>query len=92
MVTVRVLRPFRDLKAHVNREAGDTFEATGERAAYIDAALPGYVEVMAAAADRAAAADLSGMTVSQLRALASERGVALPKGARKADIIEALKE
>lgn len=90
MATVRVLKTFRDLRAHVTREAGTTFEATEERAAYIDAALPGYIEIQAAAEE--AAPDLSGMTVAQLRELAAERGVELPKGARKADIIKALGE
>lgn len=91
MVRVKVLKPFRDLKAHVDRKVGDTFEAPEERAAHIDAALPGYVEIQATAGEPVVAG-LSGMTVAQLRALASERGVELPRGAKKADIIKALGE
>lgn len=43
MATVKVLRGFRDLKRHVDRKVGDTFEVSDERAAQIANALPGYV-------------------------------------------------
>lgn len=86
MPAVTVVLPFYDLKAHRGREAGETFEVDADRAAEIESRLPGYVTV---AGD--AVPDLSGMTVPQLRALASERGVDIPKGIRKAEIIELLR-
>lgn len=90
MVRVTVLRPFTDLVKRAERAAGDTFEATEERAAYIAAKLPGYVtyeRITEAAPD---SKDLSKLTVAQLRALCAERGVEVPKGAKKADIIALL--
>lgn len=45
MVTVTVNEAFRDLVEHTDRKPGDTFDATEERAAYIEQALPGYVTI-----------------------------------------------
>lgn len=85
MVNVTVTKAFRDLKEHVDRKAGETFEATEERAAQIDAALPGYISI-------AKTASLSGLTVSQLRAQCAELGIDVPKGAKKADLVALLQQ
>ena len=85
MPSVTVVKPFYDLKAHKDREAGETFEADGARAEHIRSMLPGYVTVA-----EEPLPDLRLMTVAQLRDIASERGAAVPKGARKADIIALL--
>ena len=45
MVAVTTSAPFWDREAKVTRRAGETFDATAERAAEIQAALPGYVTV-----------------------------------------------
>lgn len=50
MSTITVLKDFYDLVERVDRHAGETFDADDERAAYIDEALPGYVEVKKKAA------------------------------------------
>lgn len=98
-VSLTVLAPFYDLRAHKQRAEGETFEATEGRAAELAAVLPGYVEVAEAAKTHKGAANaaknevvLSKMTVAQLRALASERGLDIPKGSKKADIIALLEE
>ena len=85
MVNITVLKTFYDLKAHANRMPGDTFEATEERAARLMAVLPGYVELVEEA-------DYTKMTVAELRALCAERGIEVPKGAKKADIALLLQE
>ena len=90
MVRVNVLKPFFDLEKRVDRAAGDAFEATEERAAHIAGKLPGYVTYERIAEAAPASEDLSKLTVAQLRALCAERGVEVPKGARKADIISLL--
>lgn len=87
MVSVRVLRDFTDLKEHKYRRCGDTFSATEARAKEIQAKLPGYVTYESAPEE---GADLMALRVSELRAIASERGIELPKNAKKAEIVEAL--
>lgn len=87
MVTVKVVRGFRDLREHVDREAGSTFVASLARAEEIAARLPGYVTYEAAPDE---ASDLKSLTVAQLRSLAGERGVTIPKNANKARLIELL--
>ena len=84
MARITVLRGFRDLKEHVSRKAGDTFSASDERAQEIADALPGYIEW------EASEEDLSNLRVADLRKVAKERGVALPKNASKAQILEKL--
>ena len=97
MVTVTVIRPFYDLKKHKSHNAGTTFEVTEERAAFIAAALPGYVTYEVAEPNEGPVADepkedLSKLTVAQLKAFAEERGVELPKRAKKTEILALLKE
>lgn len=83
MVNIIVLKPFYDLSKKVDRKVGDVFDATEERAAQIEAALPGYVSVEKPV-------DYNQMTAQQLIALAKERGV-MPKGrVSKAQLIEIL--
>ena len=87
MVTVHVLKPFYDLVRRVDREAGEDFDASEERAAYIDAVLPGFISYGAEEA-----VDLTKMTMQQLTALAKERGIK-PKGRQsKASLIALLSE
>lgn len=83
-MVVKVLKPFRDLKANADREAGDEFSASRSRAEEIARKLPGYVEVLDEPKE-----DLSAMSVAQLRRLAAERGVKVT-GAKKADYVAAL--
>jgi hypothetical protein len=83
-MVVKVLKPFRDLKANVDREAGDEFAASSSRAEEIARKLPGYVEVLDEPKE-----DLSALSVEQLRKLAAERGVKV-KGTKKADYVAAL--
>lgn len=107
-VSLTVLVPFYDLHAHRLRAEGETFEATEGRAAEIAAVLPGYVEFDGAGTANAkenkgeaegpakdeetAKQDLSKNTVAQLKAIAAERGIDIPKGSKKADIIALLEE
>ena len=91
MAVVKVLRRFRDLKHHIDREVGETFEATEERAAQIAAALPGYVTYeVAEARPEPEPVDLTKLTVATLKALCKERGVEVPAKAKKADLIALL--
>jgi len=83
-MVVKVLKPFRDLKANADREAGDEFAASRSRAEEIARKLPGYVEVLDEPKE-----DLSAMSVAQLRKLAAERGVKVT-GTKKADYVAAL--
>ena len=87
MVTVTVLKGFRDLKRHVSRKPGDMFEATEERAAHLAAALPGFVSYEAAEGPKV---DYSKLTVAKLKALCEERKIAVPPKAKKADLIALL--
>lgn len=98
MVAVNVLRPFYDIQCRVDRIAGDTFNTSEERAEQIDSALPGYITYRrVAGADVAveehqdSVADVSKMTVAQLKAYAEEHGVDIPSGTKKAEIIAILK-
>lgn len=92
MVLVRVLRRFKDFKVHDYREPGDVFEVTEGRAAQIAAALPGYVSIEAAAEPEQPKeqVDLSKLTVTQLKGLCEERGIEVPKRAKKAELIALL--
>ena len=85
MARLTALTDFYDLKVHVWRRAGDTFDVTEERAEQIIGTLPHSVAYVAEAKP-----DLASMTLAELRELASKRGVELPKGARKATIIARL--
>ena len=95
MVIVTVRRGFLDLhtklsqRHHVYRSANDTFEATEERAREIDEKLPGYITYEPVPED--AGAGLAALTVKELKALASERGVAIPKNANKDKILALLR-
>jgi len=91
MVTVTVLKPFYDLVERCNREEGDEFEATEERAEHIDAALPTYI-TYAATDGEGADIDLKKMTNPQLAALAKERGIEVKGHPTKAKLIELLSE
>lgn len=98
MVKVTTLKPFYDLKCHVDRNVGDTFTASERRAEQICFALPGYVTFEQSDADKEEspkveepAVDVSNMTVAQLKAYAREVGVSIPSGAKKAEIIAILK-
>ena len=82
MVEVQVVKAFRDVVEHVDRHAGDTFEATEERAEFIARKLPGYIEVTQT--------DYAALPIADLRRLAKERGITVPKGAGKADIAKLL--
>ncbi len=87
MATVRVLRPFRDLKEHQDREPGDEFFATDDRASEIAERLPGYVEVTG---DPEPEKDLASMTKSDLLKAAASRGISVSPKATKQTIIELL--
>lgn len=90
MVKVKVLKPFRDLQEDTDREPGDVFDATEARASHIAHVLPGYVEFVAddATVDEP---DLVSLKVAELRALAEERGVDVPRNAKRADLVRALR-
>ena len=98
MVKVTTLKPFYDLKCHVDRNVGDTFTASERRAEQICFALPGYISYEPvidgkedATTSDEPAVDVSNMTVAQLKAYAREVGVSIPSGAKKAEIIATLK-
>ena len=100
MITVTVLKGFRDLKQHTSRRPGDTFEANEERAAQLAAALPGFIAYDVPepepepnpkpAAEPEPSVDLSKLTVAKLKALCGERGIEVPAKAKKADLIALL--
>lgn len=107
MVLVTVLRRFRDFVAKCDRNVGDKFEATEKRAEYIDAKLPGYITFEPIEPDVTDVAepepeqepeheqeqvDLSKLTVATLKTLAKERGIDVPKSAKKAQIVALLEE
>jgi hypothetical protein len=85
MATVNVRRSFWDRAAKANRRAGESFEATDERADEIARTLPGYVEVSASQGP-----EIGSMGVADLRALARERGLKVPAKATKAALLELL--
>ncbi len=104
MISVNVLADFYDLKAHKWRRKGNSFKATDERAAQLRAVLPGYtsseeepkevespqpeVEKVEAPKEQ----DLSKLTNPQLKALCEQRGIAVPKRAKKEVLLALLKE
>jgi hypothetical protein len=83
MVTVTVLAPFRDTTEHVGRKVGDTFTTTEERAAEIAAKLPGYVKYEKDSG-------LSDLSLEELKAIAEERGIEIPKRGGKAKLLSLL--
>lgn len=85
MVKVTTIKPFYDLVEHKDRAEGEVFDATEERAAYIDAALPGYIAI-----EKPEEPDLTKMTVPQLFELAKERDIKFKGRPSKAQLIEAL--
>jgi len=89
MVTVTVLKAFYDLVEKVDRLPGDSFEATEDRAEHIDSVIPGYVTYAKAEPEEV---DLSKMKVAQLKALCADKGVEVPSGATKAQLIALLEE
>lgn len=98
MVAVNVLRPFYDIQCRADRIVGDTFNTSEERAEQIDSALPGYITYkrvdgadMPVEEHQESVADVSKMTVAQLKAYAEEHDIDIPSGAKKADIIAILK-
>lgn len=99
MVRVTVLRAFYDMVERVDRNPGDTFDATEKRAAYIDRKLPGYVtyegwvdEPEEAEPEEAVeeAVDYAKLTVAKLRELCAELGIEAPKKAKKAELVSLL--
>lgn len=88
-VQVTVRKAFLDLKEHVDRKPGDVFEATEARAAYIANALPGYVTYDATDGHETKT-DYGSLKVAELRRLCEERGVDVPKRAKKADLVALL--
>lgn len=84
MVTVRVLKPFYDKVAKVDRNPGETFDATERRAEQISNRIPGYVELVVEDID------LATLKIGELRELAKERGVKVPAKATKAEIVKLL--
>ena len=85
MVTITVLKQFRDLIEHVDRYPGDTFDVTDERAEQLSARLPGYATYAKQEQD-----SLSGLSIDELRTLAEERGIEVPKKVGKAKLIALL--
>lgn len=83
MVTVHVLKPFYDLVEKTDREAGEDFTASEERAAHIEAVLPDYVTIEPSE-------DLTKLSQQKLVALARERGIQLKGRPTKAQLIDAL--
>ena len=97
MVRIKVLKPFYDLKRHADVKAGDEYDVTEERAAHLDAVLPGYITYAQAAEPEPETApepkpDYAAMTYTELNALAKERGIQLKGRPKKAQLIEALSE
>ena len=87
MVTVTVLERFRDLVEHVDRNPGDTFDVTKERAEYISAHLPGYVTYTEHKQD-----NFANLSNEELRELATKRGIDVPKKVGRARLISLLEE
>ncbi len=100
MVSVTVLKGFLDLKAgpsgkaHLYRRADSSFVTTDERASEIASKLPGYItfEQAPEEAKPSDGADLKSLTARELKAIAAERGVVIPKNATKNKIISLLEE
>ena len=99
MVRIKVLKPFYDLKRHADVKAGDEYDVTEERAAHLDAALPGYITYAQAAEpepepepESEPKQDYESMPYIDLVALARDRGIQLKGRPKKAQLIEALSE
>lgn len=90
MVTVTVIRGFRDIQAHVDRRPGERFDATEERAKEIEAKLPGYITYQTN--EQKPEGELDGLSVEELRALCKERGIKVPPRAGKAKLVSLLGE
>lgn len=88
MVAVTVKRHFWDISAKTKRREGDTFTTTPERAKEIDQKLPGYITFT----EEAKGSSLSSLGVQELRAIAAERGIEVPKRASKNQLIELIGE
>ena len=86
MVTITVIRAFRDVQVHADRREGDTFDATEERARQIDAKLPGYITYKT----NEPKSDYDGLSVEELRAMCAESGIEVPKRAGKAKLLSLL--
>lgn len=89
-VAVTVLRRFEDYAEKCDREVGEEFEATVERAEEIDAKLPGYIRILRDEAPAEPLPELSELSVGQLKELCFERGIDVPQRARKASLIKLL--
>lgn len=92
MVTVTVKRYFWDVSAKTRRREGDTFIATVGRAREIDQKLPGYITYTEGKPDESGDSSLSSLDTQELRAMAAERGIEVPKRASRQKIIELLGE
>lgn len=96
MATVKVLKRFWDRKRKVTREPGDVFTEPDKRVDEIQSRLPGYVDVIADAAAEPekdvteTATGYSEMSTQELKALCAERGMDVPKRAKKAQLIALL--
>ena len=92
----RVLVPFRDRETWVAYRPGDDYAGTPERLRELERAgivQSGLVvgedeKVLAESTTEAQRGNLDGLSVAELRALAAERGIAVPKRASKARLVE----
>lgn len=94
-VTVRVLVGFWDRVAKVHRTIGEEFDVTKDRADHIASVLPGYIEVVEnptvePVEPAEPTPDLAGLKMHELTAMCRERGIKVPRGAKKSDIIALL--
>lgn len=81
MTTVRAVKRFRDTQAQVQRNEGDTFEVTPERAAFL-ADTPKFgalVEIVSVPEPR---------TVKDIKAILDARGIEYRSGATKAELLK----
>ena len=94
----RVIAPFRDRETWRAYAVGDEYGGTPERirelvrGGYVDSGLVAQ-EATENASDKPTGGEsgnLDGLTVDELRSLAEERGVELPRRARKSEIVEIL--
>lgn len=86
MVTVTVIKGFRDIQVHVDRKPGERFDATEERVKQIEAKLPGYISYTT----NELKSGYDDMSVDDLRALCKERGIKVPPRAGKAKLVSLL--
>jgi len=104
MARVTVLRRFTDLVERCSRVEGDVFEVSEKRAAQLEKRLPdGYVSIEHVATSAAepehsepaaeqVSPDYASMTKAELVAACEEHGIAIPKRATKARLVELLSE